>query len=334
MDIRQFELSNPWRVGRPWDVPSIRRRLLSEVIDWMDEPEALILTGARQVGKTSIIYQVISWLLESRGVLPADIYYFNLDTPGVADFVGDTGALLRFLDASGGRRAYVFIDEVQRLGRPGLLVKGLQDLRLPLKFILTGSSALDIRVKTGEALTGRKQVFHVFQLSFAEYLQARGASAVSGPLDGRDADLYLLELNHHLDNYATWGGYPAVVLSGSADKRLARLGEIYVSYLEKDIAGFLRVGNMSAFRRLVVLLGSRPEEPGPGNAGAFPGPARPGPDSRGAGGPFSFIRVVSRQGAAFLAHQVEGGGGFCGRHGRGPDRSGGQGRFVARAPDK
>ena len=254
MDIRQFELSNPWRVGRQWDVPSIKRRLLATVIDWMDEPEVLVLTGARQVGKTSIVYQVISWLLESQRVLPTDIYYFNLDTPGVADFVGDTGALVRFLDASSGSRTYVFIDEVQRLDQPGLLVKGLQDFRLPLKFVLTGSSALDIRVKTSEALTGRKQVFQVSQLSFNEYLQAVGASVAPGPMDKKDAHFYLPELNHHLDNYATWGGYPAVVLSGSTDKRLGRLGEIYVSYLEKDIAGFLKVGNMSAFRRLVTVI--------------------------------------------------------------------------------
>lgn len=254
MDIRQFELSNPWRVGRPWQVPSIKRRLLPEVIDWMDEPEVLVLTGARQVGKTSIVYQLVSWLLESYGVAPADVYYFNLDIPGVADLVGNPASLLRFLEAGSSRRSYVFVDEVQRLERPGLLIKGLQDMRLPLKFILTGSSSLDIRVKTGEALTGRKQVFHVSQLSFDEYLSAKSASVPQGAPDQEDAELYLPELNHHLDRYATYGGYPAVVLSGSDDKRLGRLGEIYRSYLEKDIAGFLRVGNMAGFRRLVTVI--------------------------------------------------------------------------------
>ncbi len=254
MDIRQFELSNPWRVARQWEVPSIKRRLLSRVIDWMDEPEVLVLTGARQVGKTSIVYQLISWLLESHEVAPADVYYFNLDIPGVADFVGDPSALLRFLEVGNGGRAFVFIDEVQRLERPGLLIKGLQDMKLSLKFILTGSSSLDIRVKTGEALTGRKQVFHVSQLSFSEYLDAVGASLPPKPMKKGDTALYLPELNHHLDSYATYGGYPAVVLSGSADKRLGRLDEIYRSYLEKDIAGFLRVENMSGFRRLVTVI--------------------------------------------------------------------------------
>lgn len=254
MDIRQFELANPWRMGRGWQVPSIPRQILSRLVEWVDEPEVLVLSGARQAGKTSIVYQLISRLMKEHRVAANDIYYFNLDLPGFADFVAEPSSLLRFLGKLDRRRVFVFLDEVQRLEHPGLLVKGLQDMRLPLKFVLTGSSALDIRVKTGEALTGRKQVFRVHQLSFEEYLEAVGARLPSGPIAPQDAAVYLPELNHHLDSYATTGGYPAVVLSGDDDKRLARLTEIYVSYLEKDIAGFLKVGNLTAFRRLVTLL--------------------------------------------------------------------------------
>jgi len=57
MDITTFNLSNPWRTGRGLDVPSIQRAVTRELENWLDEPEILILSGARQVGKTSILYQ-------------------------------------------------------------------------------------------------------------------------------------------------------------------------------------------------------------------------------------------------------------------------------------
>lgn len=136
-------------------------------------------------------------------------------------------------------------------------MKALHDLRLPLQFILTGSSSLDIRLKTAEPLTGRKQVFHVAAFSFAEYLRALGANIPADALAGPDGAPYVEELSHHLDSYTTYGGYPAVVLSREADKRLRRLEEIVTSYLEKDIAAFLRVENLTAYRRLMALLAAQ-----------------------------------------------------------------------------
>jgi predicted AAA+ superfamily ATPase len=55
------------------------------------------------------------------------------------------------------RPVYVFIDEVQRLPNPGLFLKGVHDLGLPIKLFVSGSSALEIRSKIRETLTGRKR---------------------------------------------------------------------------------------------------------------------------------------------------------------------------------
>ena len=61
MDITTFNLSNPWRTGRNWDVPGIERSATGELLKWLDEPEILILSGTRQVGKTSILsFQIYS----------------------------------------------------------------------------------------------------------------------------------------------------------------------------------------------------------------------------------------------------------------------------------
>ncbi|MBM4356092.1 MAG: ATP-binding protein, partial [Deltaproteobacteria bacterium] len=161
---------------------------------------------------------------------------------------------LRFIAEAPERTRYVFIDEVQRIPGCGRFIKGLLDLRLPLKFVLTGSSSLDVRSAIGEPMTGRKLVFRVHPLSFREYLGAVGAVLPPAGVDPRSLVPYEEELDYHLEQYATFGGYPAVVLSGDRDKKLRRIEEIYSSYLEKDIAGSLRVENLAAFRKLAVLV--------------------------------------------------------------------------------
>lgn len=254
MDITTFNLSNPWRTGRAWDVPGIERAITKELVKWLDEPEILILAGARQVGKTSILYQLIDWLLRSGRAEPAGIYYFNLDLAGISEFLEDQGRLLRFLDVEKRRNIFVFIDEVQRLPNPGIFIKALQDLRLQLKFILTGSSSLDIRTKSHEALTGRKQVFHIEALSFSEYVKTVPALSSLPDLNLRNYHPYLAALNDTLYDYGLYGGYPATILTADPEKKVLRINEIFSSYLEKDIAGFLKVENITAFRKLATLL--------------------------------------------------------------------------------
>ena len=254
MEITTFNLSNPWRTDRDWDVPGIQRDVTRKLINWLDEPEILILSGARQVGKTSILYQLIDWLMRSGHVAPDGIYYFNLDLGGISEFLEDQGSFLRFLDAEKGRNIFVFIDEVQRLPDPGIFIKAIQDLRLPIKFILTGSSSLDIRARTHEPLTGRKQVFYIEALSFSEYVKTVPALSSLPALEQQNYSIYIGALNDALQDYGLYGGYPAVVLTDAQEKKILRLNEIFSSYLEKDIAGFLKVENIPAFRKLATLL--------------------------------------------------------------------------------
>ncbi|MCP4578202.1 MAG: ATP-binding protein [Deltaproteobacteria bacterium] len=257
MDITTFNLSNPWRIGRNWDVPHIERNVTRALLKWLDEPEILILSGARQVGKTSVLLQLIDWLIRMGKTGPEAIYFFNLDLAGISEFLEDQGRFLRFLDAERERKIFVFIDEVQRLPQPGIFLKALQDLRLPIKFILTGSSSLDIRTRTHEPLTGRKQVFHVETLSFREYVKTLPSLSSLPPLDRGNYSAYISALNEALSDYAVYGGYPAPALTSGLEKRVLRLNEIFSSYLEKDIAGFLKVENVPAFRKLVMFLSAQ-----------------------------------------------------------------------------
>ena len=132
-------------------------------------------------------------------------------------------------------RVFVFIDEVQRLENPGLFLKAVHDLGLPVKLFVSGSSSLEMRSRVRESLSGRKRMIRLGGLTWREYKRA-----VSDDSDWRD--------------FLVYGGYPAVVLAASPVDKRRLLLESYKSYLDRDIDSFLRVDRMDVFKELIRLL--------------------------------------------------------------------------------
>ena len=226
----------------------VNRQIKKEIIPWMDRDEIIVITGARQTGKSVLLFQLIyDYLLPKT----ENIYYFNLDVPRQIDFFSDPDRLVDLITTSG-ERTYVFIDEVQRLKEPGLFLKGLYDMNLPAKFIVTGSSALEIKSKVHEALTGRKAVFHLNPFNLVEL-----ASALFPGEECEDVIKDARKFGKIFKHYLTYGGYPAVALAKKEDVKLRLIEEIFRSYLEKDIKSFLKVENETAFGNLVRLLASQ-----------------------------------------------------------------------------
>lgn len=234
MDLRFFDIKNPWRSGTGVAAPAVRRGILDQLSDWLADDDVVVVHGPRRVGKSTLLLAVVRELLGSHGAAPEDVYFFDLDTLDCGDVLASPSALIDFIGVPR-RRTYVLIDEVQRLDSPGLFLKGLRDLGLPLKVLVTGSSSLEMRSRVRESLSGRKRLVRLGGLSWAEF---QGAAA-----EGQD-----------WRDYLTYGGYPAVVLaSETADKRRLLL-EYFESYLDRDIDTFLRVDRMDVFRQLIRLL--------------------------------------------------------------------------------
>lgn len=226
----------------------IERKIKKKIIPWMEREEIIVITGARQTGKSVLLYQLIyDYLLPKTD----NIYYFNLDVPHQRDFLGDPDRLIDLITKSK-RKSYVLIDEVQRLKEPGLFLKGIYDLHLPVKLIVSGSSALEIKSKIHEALTGRKAVFHLNPFDLEE---------LSGTLfPEKDFEKVMIndkDFKYLLNSFLTYGGYPAVALARGKKLKLQLLKEIFQSYLEKDIKAFLKVENENAFSNLVKILASQ-----------------------------------------------------------------------------
>jgi hypothetical protein len=122
----------------------------------------------------------------------------------------------------------IFIDEVQRLPSPGLLLKTIADLSFPIKMIASGSSQLELKSKVQEHLTGRQLSSIVLPFSFGEW-----------------------EASQNIDQWLIYGSYPQVV-----DSRLKEhlLGQLYQDYISKDIVETLKLGQPDIFQRLLGLI--------------------------------------------------------------------------------
>lgn len=234
----------------------IPRNLLKDVVAHLESPEITLITGARQVGKTVLLQMLKDHLIENEKILPENIFYFNLDIVKDWEFFQEQNQLIEFLKTrSRKNKIYLFVDEAQRVPDCARFFKGVYDAQLPVKLILTGSSSLELKAGLKESLTGRKKTFSLFPFSFLEFLSAknkplsemlRSGTKIS-PLDRKTLISFFQE-------YTIWGGYPRVLLAESEKEKIDILAEIYTSYIEKDIVGFLEIKNRIAFSKLVRLL--------------------------------------------------------------------------------
>ena len=255
----------------------IPRDLLAEVIDFLDEENIILLTGARQTGKTSLLYLIIQQLWDNNFPQSQTVYF---DLENIHDFsllndLKDFNIFLELLIKRGvnpAERAYVFIDEIQHLSNPSSFLKYLHDHYKPsLKFIVTGSSSLEIKKKFTDRLTGRVYNFLVKPLNFREFLRFKNEDELymllepfrfSDWLSETRLENKIKKIDHtqkrRLDDltgdYLIFGGYPAVTLKKKPQIRQKDLQEIYSLYVRRDIRDLGEIADITGYNRLVSLL--------------------------------------------------------------------------------
>lgn len=169
--LRQY---NPWwGGGRFPDLPDWRRAAFREITTWAKSPpggRALLLSGARQVGKTTLFLQAIDELL-SQGVSPGNILYVTFDHP-LLKLLGLDGLvqLWRELEPAPGGPEYLFLDEIQVARDWQTWLKHQVDFEKRRRIAVTGS-ATPLVTEGQESGVGRWQTIRLATLSFYEYLQ-------------------------------------------------------------------------------------------------------------------------------------------------------------------
>ena len=154
-----------------------KRKVLSKMMDYMDDRESIVIQGARQVGKTSIM-KLIMQELEEKGVTKERLIYMDLEDFNLLKICNDgIDSLLNYIDFKygGKEKVYLFIDEIQYLDNPSSLIKLLCDHHAQrIKLIVSGSSTFDIKKKFKDSLVGRIFIFPVYPLDFEEFLLFKG----------------------------------------------------------------------------------------------------------------------------------------------------------------
>lgn len=228
----------------------IKRDLFEKIKKHLSQKEITLLVGARQVGKTTLL----RFLEEDLLAKGAKTLFLNLDIEQDFQFVSTQQALIQRIRLSlGVDGGYVFIDEAQRKPDAGRFFKGIYDMNLPYKFILSGSGSLELKEKIQESMAGRKRLFELMPVSFWEFAAFRTAYQYGDQLSSflrQDAEAR----TSLLDEYLRFGGYPKVILAAQAEEKQSILNEIYQSYLIRDISFLLGVEKTDAFTNLVRLL--------------------------------------------------------------------------------
>lgn len=205
----------------------IPRQIESQIIGDFFKGKVIIILGARQVGKTTLIKNITSKLQEPVLWLDGEnadvqLLFQNMNNEKARHIAGNHKVLV--------------IDEAQKINEIGSALKIYADYHPDIQVVASGSSAFELRNVLNEPLTGRKYEYQLFPLSFEEM--------------ANNTDLLheQRQLNHRL----RYGYYPEIVTKTEDNERLLRF--LSESYLYKDIFLFKGIQKPEKMLELLKLL--------------------------------------------------------------------------------
>ena len=221
--------------------------------------EYTILIGARQTGKSTLLRQLSDELKKTYKT----VVFLNLERKDILLELNQSPEnVFKYCPLQNEQKAVVLIDEIQYLDDPTNFLKLLYDEYADrLKVIATGSSAFYIDRQFNDSLAGRKKIFELQTLDFEEFLQFKQQDSLCEELMNLRTNLvqksiYENQLWLMLDEYANYGGYPAVVLESDMSAKIERLQDLRDSFVKRDIleAG---ITDETKFYRLMMVLASQ-----------------------------------------------------------------------------
>ena len=230
----------------------ISRGMYHRVKKHLDKKEIAIISGIRQCGKSTVLHELRA-NLKKEG---EKTLFLNFDFEKDKIYLETQEALINKIKFEfGNNKGYVFIDEIQRRENAGLYLKGIYDLRLPYKFLVSGSGSIELKEKIQESLAGRKRIFEMTPVSFTEFVDYKTNYKYSERLKGF-FEFEKVKTDKFLIEYLNYGGFPRIVTESEASEKIELINEIYNSYIEKDLISLVNIANPELFRDIFRLLAS------------------------------------------------------------------------------
>jgi len=237
MLIEQFETFWQRETGVP-------RTKLQDVERAAALPHAVIVSGLRRVGKSTLLAQM------AHRLGPDKFYYVNFEDDRFLGFrAEDANDLFQMLVEIFGERKTFIVDEIQNI--PGWEHFVRRFMEMGFKFYISGSNASLLSRELGTRLTGRYVPVELFPFSFREYLQFRGEDI---PAPQHLLTVGQARINGALNAYLSSGGIPDALKY----PELPLLRSLYDDVLYRDIATRYRIEAVTALKELAFFLISNP----------------------------------------------------------------------------
>lgn len=231
-----------------------KRKIYSKIVQYLKTNDVIVIHGARQVGKTSLMHLLMSDILENK------YCYLDLEDSRFIDVCdGGPDKVIEYLTQKGyylndGEFFYLFIDEIQYLENPSSFIKLFHDHYKNIKLVVSGSSSFEIKSKFRDSLVGRTVNFELYPLDFEEFLYFKGYYNQYGLVSKVTTTTIQKELVDLFYEYVRFGGYPKIVLTKEIIMKEKYLQQIIDTYVKKDIRDIGKIKDIEKFNRLLKVL--------------------------------------------------------------------------------
>lgn len=235
---------NPWLLGSfPEELLGVPRRY--ELLEYLDVPEIKIIEGARRVGKSTLLYQVIYQLYKTH----KDILYVNFEDETLQKY-SLSEVISAYLEHS--PISYLFVDEVQNCEGWVQVVRKMYDRREMKQMWISGSNASLIKKEYATLLTGRNLSIHISPLSFCEFLTFKNIKLHDENLPSISQKKQI-EYKKYFSEYLKYGSFPAIANRNVLKKEL--LISYFEDFIYKDIVS-RHNANATKIKELAIYLAS------------------------------------------------------------------------------
>ncbi len=202
-----------------------RRTIENNIKRKIGKGKAIIIVGARQVGKTTLIKDLLK---------ENDYLFLDADDPSTRKLL--TTPTTEQIRSILGENKIVFIDEAQRIEGIGLTLKIITDQFSDVQLFVSGSSSFDLGNQLNEPLTGRKWEYELFPISWEEFEKKEG----------------YVKAEQQLENHLLYGMYPEVLNDKGNEREV--LKNLASSYLYRDILAFSEIRKPEILDNLLLAL--------------------------------------------------------------------------------
>ena len=236
------------------------RKVLQKLKEQAKNRKIVLLLGARQVGKTTLLKELFNELLKTNKCL-----FLDLDILSNYEKTSSFESFINTLKVNGYDEKqkeffYLFLDEFQKYPSLAQIMKNVYDNADNVKIYASGSSSVAIKDKVQESLAGRKQIIEIFPLDFEEFLWFKQNRKLSDNLKnleklrGDNLNSSINEFDSFLNDFLVYGGYPEVALKEAGEDKIEALTSIFDLYVKKDLVEYLRIEKILEVKRLIEFL--------------------------------------------------------------------------------